>query len=180
MRDAATQTAQGITTLVVGVDGHGTLPIGEFLARLDAVPAGSQCGDHGRARQRPREGDGRDFKRPARPDEIAAMRELVARGMEEGAFGLSSGLEYDPGYYSTTDELVALAEVAARRGGFYATHIRNEADETMRRAGRGDGDRVAGAHPRPHLAHQDGHGRGVGPHGRGPPSPAPRPPARTT
>jgi len=60
------------------------------------------------------------------------MRDLVARGMEEGAFGLSSGLEYDPGYYSTTDELVALAEVAARRGGFYASHIRNEADETLR------------------------------------------------
>jgi N-acyl-D-amino-acid deacylase len=130
--DAATQTAQGITTLVVGVDGGGPLPVGEFLARLDAAPAAVNVATmvgHGKVRTKVM---GEDFKRPARPDEIAAMRELVAKGMEEGAFGLSSGLEYDPGYYSTTDELVALAEVAARRGGFYATHIRNEADETMR------------------------------------------------
>ena len=132
MPEAATQTAQGITTLVVGVDGGGPLPIGEFLARLDAAPAGVNVATmvgHGNVRTKVM---GEDFKRPARPDEIAAMRDLVARGMEEGAFGLSSGLEYDPGYYSTTDELVALAEVAARRGGFYATHIRNEADETLR------------------------------------------------
>jgi len=130
--DAATQTAQGITTLVVGVDGGGPLPVGDFLARLDTAPAAVNVATmvgHGNVRKKVM---GDDFKRPARPDEIAAMRELVARGMEEGAFGLSSGLEYDPGYYSTTDELVALAEVAARRGGFYATHIRNEADETLR------------------------------------------------
>jgi N-acyl-D-amino-acid deacylase len=132
MLDAATQTAQGITTLLVGVDGGGPLPVGEFLARLDAAPAAVNVATmvgHGNVRKKVM---GDDFKRPARPDEIAAMRDLIARGMEEGAFGMSSGLEYDPGYYSTTDELVALAEVAARRGGFYATHIRNEADETLR------------------------------------------------
>jgi N-acyl-D-amino-acid deacylase len=128
--DAATQTAQGITTLVVGVDGGGPLPVGAFLARLDAAPAAVNVATmvgHGNVRAKVM---GEDFKRPARPAEIAAMRELVVQAMEEGAFGLSSGLEYDPGYYSTTDELVALAEAA--RGGFYATHIRNEADETMR------------------------------------------------
>jgi len=132
MPDAATQTGQGITTLVVGVDGGGPLPIGEFLARLDAAPVAVNVATmvgHGKVRTKVM---GEDFKRPARPAEIAAMRALVAQGIEEGAFGLSSGLEYDPGYYSTTDELVALAEVAARRGGFYATHIRNEADETLR------------------------------------------------
>jgi N-acyl-D-amino-acid deacylase len=132
MPDAATQAAQGITTLVVGVDGGGPLPVGEFLARLDAAPAAVNVATmvgEGNVRTKVM---GEDFKRPARPAEIAAMRELVAQGMDEGAFGLSSGLEYDPGYYSTTDELVALAEVAAARGGFYATHIRNEADETMR------------------------------------------------
>lgn len=132
MPAAATQTAQGITTLLVGVDGEGPLPVGDFLARLDAAPAAVNVATmvgHGTVRTKVM---GDDFNRPARPPEIAAMRELVAQGMADGAFGLSSGLEYDPGYYSTTDELAALAEVAARRGGFYASHIRNEADETLR------------------------------------------------
>jgi N-acyl-D-amino-acid deacylase len=131
MPEAATQTAQGITTLVVGVDGGGPLPVGEFLDRLDAAPAAVNVAamvGHGNVRSKVM---GEDFKRPARPEEVAAMRELVARGMAEGAFGLSSGLEYDPGYYSTTDELVALAQAASGRG-YYATHIRNEADETLR------------------------------------------------
>jgi N-acyl-D-amino-acid deacylase len=132
MPEAATQTAQGITTLLVGVDGGGPWPVGEFLSRLDAAPAAVNVAamiGHGNVREKVM---GEGFKRPARPAEVAAMRDMVAQGMADGAFGLSSGLEYDPGYYSTTDELVALAEVAARRGGFYATHIRNEADETMR------------------------------------------------
>jgi len=132
MPEAATQTGQGITTLLVGVDGGGTLPVREFLDKLEAAHAAVNIGTmvgEGAVRTKVM---GEDFKRPARPAEITAMRELVAQGMEDGAFGLSSGLEYDPGYYSTTDELVALAEVAARRGGFYASHIRNEADETLR------------------------------------------------
>jgi N-acyl-D-amino-acid deacylase len=132
MPQAATQTAQGITTLLVGVDGGGALPVRDFLARLEAAAAAVNIGTmvgHGAVRTKVM---GEDFKRPARAAEVAAMRELVAQGMEDGAFGLSSGLEYDPGYYSTTDELVALAEAAARRGGFYASHIRNEADETLR------------------------------------------------
>jgi N-acyl-D-amino-acid deacylase len=132
MPEAATQTAQGITTLLVGVDGGGTLPVRDFLDRLEAAHAAVNIGTmvgHGAVRSKVM---GQDFKRPARPAEVAAMSELVAQGMADGAFGLSSGLEYDPGFYSTTDELVALAEAAARRGGFYASHIRNEADETLR------------------------------------------------
>jgi N-acyl-D-aspartate/D-glutamate deacylase len=58
--------------------------------------------------------------------ELAVMRELVARGMDEGAFGLSTGLVYPPGAYAQTDELVALAEAIAPHGGVYATHMRNE------------------------------------------------------
>jgi N-acyl-D-amino-acid deacylase len=58
--------------------------------------------------------------------EIAAMRELTARGMEEGAYGMSTGLVYAPGAYAKTEELVRLSEVVAGRGGIYATHLRNE------------------------------------------------------
>ena len=56
------------------------------------------------------------------------MRALVRRGMEAGAFGLSSGLYYAPGSYAETDEVVELARVAAEYGGVYTSHIRDEAD----------------------------------------------------
>jgi N-acyl-D-aspartate/D-glutamate deacylase len=64
--------------------------------------------------------------RPATPDEMVAMRDVLAGAMEDGAFGLSSGLIYAPGRYATTDEIVELARVAAEHGGFYATHMRSE------------------------------------------------------
>src|SRR5205085_8441413 len=57
--------------------------------------------------------------------------ELVDRGMRDGAWGLSTGLIYNPGTYSKTDELVTLARVAAKHGGFYASHIRNEDDRVF-------------------------------------------------
>lgn len=64
--------------------------------------------------------------RPATPAEIDAMRGALAEAMEQGAFGLSSGLIYAPGRFASMDEIVALAEVVAERGGFYATHMRSE------------------------------------------------------
>ena len=54
------------------------------------------------------------------------MQDVVERGMKDGAWGLSTGLIYNPGAYARTDEIVALAKVAARYGGLYASHIRNE------------------------------------------------------
>jgi N-acyl-D-amino-acid deacylase len=62
--------------------------------------------------------------RPATPDEVADMRALVATGMIEGAFGMSSGLTYTPGMYADTAELVALCEIVAERGGYYSPHHR--------------------------------------------------------
>jgi dihydroorotase/N-acyl-D-amino-acid deacylase len=72
-----------------------------------------------------------------RPDagELEAMRRHVARAMEQGAFGLSSSLIYPPGAFADTAELVELARVAARYGGIYATHIRNEADRLIEALG---------------------------------------------
>src|ERR671924_434196 len=58
--------------------------------------------------------------------ELKHMEALVEQGMKDGAWGLSTGLIYTPGSYAKTDELVALAKVAARHGGHYASHIRNE------------------------------------------------------
>ena len=83
---------------------------------------------------------------PADDVALDRMRGLIRDGMAEGAFGLSSGLDYPPGGYATTDELVALTEEAGRHGGFYHTHVRyplgdryldpfREAIEIGRRAG---------------------------------------------
>jgi dihydroorotase/N-acyl-D-amino-acid deacylase len=60
--------------------------------------------------------------------QLARMEEEVERAMRQGAFGVSSSLIYAPGAYAKTAELVALARVAARHGGIYATHIRDESD----------------------------------------------------
>ena len=66
--------------------------------------------------------------RPATPAELEQMRQLVARAMEQGAFGLSSALEYVPDTFASTDELVELAKVARKYGGVYFTHQRSESD----------------------------------------------------
>ncbi len=60
------------------------------------------------------------------PDQLAAMQAEVAQAMDEGAWGISTGLIYPPGSYATTEEIVALAKVAAQRGGYYFSHIRGE------------------------------------------------------
>ena len=62
--------------------------------------------------------------RPATAAEVADMKAVVREAMEEGAWGLSTGLDYPPGAYADTDELVALSEVAAGMGGIYHTHTR--------------------------------------------------------
>ncbi len=64
-------------------------------------------------------------------EELDQMRRLVAEAMEQGAFGLSSGLIYVPGVYAATEEVVELARVAARHGGIYASHIRGENDTLL-------------------------------------------------
>ena len=64
--------------------------------------------------------------RPPTDDELDEMRRLVREAMEQGALGISSGMSYVPNVYMSTDELVALAEVAVEEGGIYATHARTD------------------------------------------------------
>lgn len=66
--------------------------------------------------------------RPATPGELKKMEDLVDQAMREGAVGISSGLIYAPNRYASTAELIALAKVASRYGGFYLTHMRNEGE----------------------------------------------------
>ena len=126
MPNATTQVRQGITTAVVGQDGSSEWPIAAFYDHLTRLHPGinyATAVGHGTIRSRVM---GQDFKRAATADEVAAMKALVDEGMRDGAIGLSSGLEYDPGFYSKTEELVALGSVVAKYGGFYMSHVRNE------------------------------------------------------
>jgi N-acyl-D-amino-acid deacylase len=66
-----------------------------------------------------------DRRKPT-ADELDRMKRLVAEAMEQGAVGLSTGLEYTPSGFASTEEVIELCRVAARYGGFYATHVRNE------------------------------------------------------
>ncbi len=75
-------------------------------------------------------GVGPEDRRPT-ADEMSAMKEALEEALEQGAFGLSSGLIYAPGRYATADEIAELAAIAARHDGIYASHIRNEGDRLL-------------------------------------------------
>jgi N-acyl-D-amino-acid deacylase len=128
---AESQVSQGITTMVLGLDGSSPWPVGDYLRGREASPAAANVMlmvGHATVRSHVM---GDDFRRAAHPGEIRQMEKLVEQAMRDGAIGLSSGLEYEVGSYSTNDEVVALARVAARHGGIYATHIRDEADRSF-------------------------------------------------
>ncbi len=74
-------------------------------------------------------------QRPPTAEELSEMRRHVREAMEQGAVGFSTGLIYEPGRYSQTEEVVALASEAAALGGLYATHMRNEGDQLLEAVG---------------------------------------------
>ena len=128
---AATQVSQGITTVAVGQDGGSALPIGEYLNKLDHNPGALNVVTFvGHATLRS-EVMGENTNRHATAAEIEKMKQLVEQAMRDGAFGLSTGLEYEIGKPATTEEVIALASVAGRFGGIYISHIRDEADKAF-------------------------------------------------
>jgi N-acyl-D-amino-acid deacylase len=129
--DAATVSRQGVTTIVVGQDGQSNYPLHEFYARLTATPPAinvASMAGHASLRMQVM---GKDLYRPATPAELAAMQHLLARELAAGAFGLSTGLEYEQAHFATTEEVVALSKVAGAVGGFYISHVRDEADRVF-------------------------------------------------
>jgi N-acyl-D-amino-acid deacylase len=128
---AETQISQGITTLIVGADGDSPWPLITWVRLQQQKPAAVNVGvlaGHATIREQVL---GKDFKRVSTPEEIQRMSTMVDQAMNQEALGLSSGLEYEVGSYSATEELVAMAKVAAQHGGFYMTHIRDEADKSF-------------------------------------------------
>lgn len=127
LRQAQPLLAQGITTIVANPDGGGAADLAAQRSALEQGGLGPNVAllvPHGSVRRAVMAG----ANRAPTAEELEQMRELVKRGMNQGAFGLSSGLFYTPGSYATTDEVIALARVAGESGGLYTSHIRDEGD----------------------------------------------------
>jgi dihydroorotase/N-acyl-D-amino-acid deacylase len=117
---------QGVTTLIEGPDGGSPIPLAPFLDKVAATqitPNFAMFIGQGSVRS---EIMG-EVDRPATREELDKMRALVRQGMEQGAFGLSSGLFYVPGAFTPTEEVIELAKVAGAMGGIYISHMRDEA-----------------------------------------------------
>jgi N-acyl-D-amino-acid deacylase len=130
-RSAPNLVSQGITTVVVNQDGRSPWPVSEQRTQLEKNGIGPNAMllvGHGTVRQRVM---GTDVKRPAKAEEVARMRALVKQALQEGAVGLSAGLEYEPGRWSTTDEVVELARELPAFGGVYISHERSEGSDPL-------------------------------------------------
>lgn len=122
---AESHVRQGVTLALGGPDGSSPLPLAPYMDSAAALGLGINVAylvGHNSVR---REAMGSENRAPT-PDELQRMRQLIGQGMSHGAFGMSTGLRYIPGFYSRTDEVVALARVAADSGGIYTSHLREE------------------------------------------------------
>src|SRR6185436_6698886 len=125
MPDAQSAVTQGVTLALGGPDGGGPWPFGPYLDSIAQKPLGinvAYLAGHNTIR---RSVMGTANRAPT-ADELSRMQSMVAQSMRDGAFGMSTGLRYIPGYYSNTDEVVALSKVAADSGGIYTSHLREE------------------------------------------------------
>ncbi|MBS1559099.1 MAG: serine hydrolase [Bacteroidetes bacterium] len=118
-------TSQGVTTVVVGQDGSSDRMDSLQLAIQKTPVSVNLASFTGQASLREKVMKG-DVLRKATPAEIDSMKIILIREMEKGSLGLSTGLEYEAAFYSTRDEVVALAKTAARYGGRYISHLRSE------------------------------------------------------
>ncbi|NNF02988.1 MAG: D-aminoacylase [Rhodothermales bacterium] len=149
---------QGVTTVIGGQDGSSPLDIGAALAYLDQSPAAINVGlmiGHGSVRAFVVGADDRE----ATADEIDRMTEIVRRAMRDGAFGITSGLEYTPGQFASTEELIAVSRPAGEVGALHSSHIRDEGGKLLEsvaeiiRVGEESG-------ARPHITHHKVVGKG--------------------
>ena len=117
---------QGVTTLTEGNDGSSPWPIGDHLERIAELGISPNWGVFAGQGTIRREVIGAEDRDPTR-DELDRMRALVAQAMRQGAFGLSTGLFYVPGSFTSTEEVIELSKIAASHGGIYISHMRDEA-----------------------------------------------------
>ncbi|MBR9806428.1 MAG: amidohydrolase family protein [Alphaproteobacteria bacterium] len=125
-RSLEAAVSQGVTTIVVGQDGRSVFPITDLARRLERMPVAVNVASytgHGTLRLN---ATGTHYQREATSDEVAMMEKQLSEDIANGSLGLSTGLEYDPGIYSNSQEILALADVLAEKGGRYISHLRSE------------------------------------------------------
>jgi N-acyl-D-aspartate/D-glutamate deacylase len=121
---------QGVTTVITNNDGGGSIEIGRTLDGWRKGGIGTNAAVYigqGSVRGAVL---GMSASGPT-PAQIDSMRAIVARGMDQGAIGMSTGLYYAPGGYASTDEVIELAKVAAAKRGLYDSHLRDESSYTI-------------------------------------------------
>jgi dihydroorotase/N-acyl-D-amino-acid deacylase len=121
---------QGVTTLTEGNDGSSPWPIAEHYAEIEALgisPNWSVFVGQGTIRSLV---IGEEDREPSAA-ELQQMKDMVATAMEEGALGISTGLFYVPGSFTSTEEVIELSKVAAEYGGIYISHLREEAYQLL-------------------------------------------------
>ncbi|MCA9014089.1 MAG: D-aminoacylase [Planctomycetaceae bacterium] len=121
---------QGCTTIVTGNCGSGPVDTGEYYRQIDVSGSGTNV------MHLIPQGSLRDHvmgsgQRKPTPEELNKMKQLAEKAMQDGAWGMSTGLIYVPSSYAETDELIELARVVSRHQGIYASHIRNESTELL-------------------------------------------------
>ncbi|MBX3439424.1 MAG: D-aminoacylase [Planctomycetaceae bacterium] len=129
-RSNLSSLSQGCTTVVTGNCGAGPVNAAAYFEAIESHGAGTNVAHllpQGTLRQ---EVVGL-ANRPATEDELEKMRALTRQAMQDGVWGMSTGLIYVPGSYSNTDELVEIAKVVGEQGGIYARHMRDEGVELL-------------------------------------------------
>ncbi len=121
---------QGVTTIVTGNCGAGPVDTAAYFAQMEKIGIGSNV-IHQVPHNNLRAKVMGNVNREPSAKELAEMEKLTDKAMRDGAWGLSTGLIYNPGTYAKTEEIIALAKVAAKYGGFYASHIRGEGVEVL-------------------------------------------------
>jgi len=127
---AENNVRQGVTTIFASPDGGGSVEVGAYLAKVSAARPAINVGTfigHGSVRGLVIG----QANRPATPEELQRMRDVVRKGMQEGAFGLSTGLFYVPGNYAPLEEVIELARIAGEFGGIHQSHMRDETSRVL-------------------------------------------------
>ena len=143
--------AMGVTTIVLGQDGSSPTDgsLAEWFAEVEeAEPAVNIATLTGHGSLRSKAGAG---SRPANPQEINRMQELLESDLEAGSFGLSTGLEYVPGMYADKNELMEMSKIVGESNALLMSHMRSEDDLQIRQSI----DEIAslGKHARVHISH---------------------------
>lgn len=127
--------SMGVTTICLGQDGfsYGSENITPWITQIDSIGLGVNALTF-IGHSTLREITGVNYTITPSTDQLEKMQDLLRQGMQHGAFGMSTGLEYTPGYYAEDLEMVALAKVVGDEGGLIMSHMRNEDDDQIEKS----------------------------------------------